>query len=122
MARTPGLNFSDVAILYPAAWIGNSVAEAAQANSFPFVRTDGNALYPRGSRLMRWFEQCAAWSVTGWKTGTPRFSRIVRDGQALFREALRTDEEADVFSRALIRALWRRRDLSVLVHEWLPSL
>jgi len=122
MARAPDLKFSDVAILYPAAWIGNAVAEAAQANNFPFVRTDGNALYPRGSRLMRWFEQCAAWCVSGWKTGTPRFARIARDGRALFREALRTEEEADVFNRALMRALWRRRDSSVSVHEWLASL
>lgn len=49
LARQPGLGHRDVAVLYPAAWIGDAVAGAAQAVGMPFIRTDGNALYPRSS-------------------------------------------------------------------------
>jgi len=46
MARQPGLCYGDVAVLYPAAWIGNPVADATRQAGIPVVRTDGNALYP----------------------------------------------------------------------------
>ena len=43
-----------VAILYQAAWIGDAVAEGARRHGFEIIRADTNALYPRGSLLMRW--------------------------------------------------------------------
>ena len=54
--RMPDLTPGRVAILYPAAWIGDDVGSQAERLGFDIVRTDVNALYPRGSRLMRWLE------------------------------------------------------------------
>jgi ATP-dependent DNA helicase UvrD/PcrA len=58
LART-GVSPGQAAILYPAAWIGDAVADAARQHGFDIVRSDTNALYPRGSTVMRWLESCA---------------------------------------------------------------
>lgn len=121
-ARHPDLRLGEIAILYPAAWIGNAVAEAAEEHGFAYLRTDGNALYPRSSRLMRWLELCAAWCCGGWKSGRPRFSRVVNDGQRIFYEALRTDDEFLVFQRELLKTLWDYRDGNLSLSEWLSDL
>ncbi|WP_425061670.1 ATP-dependent helicase [Pyruvatibacter mobilis] len=121
-ARHPDLRLGEIAILYPAAWIGNAVAEAAEEHGFDYLRTDGNALYPRSSRLMRWLELCAVWCCGGWKSGQPRFSRVVNDGQRLFYEGLRTDDEFLAFQRELLKTLWDRRDGNLSLSEWLSDL
>ena len=121
-ARQPGLHLGDMAILYPAAWIGNAVAEAAQVAGIATLRSDTNALYPRGSRLMRWLEQCAEWSCGGWQIGTPRFSRLTTDGRRLFGEVLTSDEARMDFQRRLVEVLWARRDKNVTLHQWLSEL
>src|ERR1700733_11885355 len=54
LSRMPQLALGRIAVLYPAAWIGNAVAEAAEQYGYGVIRTDGNALYPRSSQLMRW--------------------------------------------------------------------
>lgn len=120
--RLPGLRFGDVAILYPAAWIGDAVAEAAQNHGLPTIRSDGNAIYPRSSRLMRWLEQCAQWCSGGWQTASPRFARIAREGYRLFAEALLTENDRLAFRRQLMRTLWRNRDSNVSLHRWLHEL
>lgn len=101
-ARRPDLNLSEIAVLYPAAFIGDDVADAATAKGYPIIRTDGNALYPRGSRLMRWLEQCAIWCCGGWRLGQPRVSRIVGEGARLFHEVVVTDDERIAFQRTLL--------------------
>lgn len=121
-ARIPGLRLGDIAILYPAAWIGDAVASAALAAGIPILRSDTNALYPRGSRLMRRLEQCAEWCCGGWQTGTPRFGRLVNEGQRLFAEALPGEEARIAFKRHLVEALWKRKDGSVRLHDWLEEL
>ncbi|WP_127599951.1 ATP-dependent helicase [Nitratireductor alexandrii] len=121
-ARHPDLRLGEIAILYPAAWIGNAVAEAAEEHGFAYLRTDGNALYPRSSRLMRWLELCAVWCCGGWKSGQPRFSRVVNDGQRLFYEGLRTDDEFLAFQRELLKTLWDHRDASLSLSQWLSDL
>jgi hypothetical protein len=40
------LPLGEVAILYPAAYIGNDVADAAASAGLAVIRTDTNALYP----------------------------------------------------------------------------
>jgi DNA helicase-2/ATP-dependent DNA helicase PcrA len=120
--RHSNLRLGDIAILYPAAWIGNAVAEAASNNGFAYVRTDGNALYPRSSRLMRWLELCAVWCCDGWKSGQPRLSRVVNEGQRLFHEVLRTEDEFLAFQRELMTTLWDRRDGDLLLSQWLDDL
>jgi len=88
LARNPGLRYGDVAVLYPAAWIGDAVATALQALGVPILRTDGNALYSRSRRLMQWLELCAQWCCDGWRSGLPRFARVTSDGRRLFAELI----------------------------------
>lgn len=122
IARRPGLNLSEIAILYPAAFIGDKVATAATSNGYGVIRTDGNALYPRGSRLMRWLEQCAMWCCGGWRSGQPRVSRVISEGARLFHELLATDDDRLEFQRDLIATLWGRRDEAFSLHDWLAAL
>lgn len=121
-ARRPDLNLGEVAILYPAAFIGDEVATAAVNNGYGVIRTDGNALYPRGSRLMRWLEQCAMWCCGGWRSGQPRVARVIAEGARLFHELLATDDDRLQFQRDLIATLWDRRDDTLSLHDWLVAL
>jgi len=122
LARNPGLGLGDVAVLYPAAWLGDKVADAARALGLAFVRTDGNSLYPRSSRLMQWLASCGKWCCGGWRTGEPRFSRLMNDGQRLFSQALGTDDARVAFHRRLVEALWRSRHPALSVYDWLQPL
>jgi DNA helicase-2/ATP-dependent DNA helicase PcrA len=117
-----GARPGEVAVLYQAAWIGDAVAEAARQQGFEIVRADTNALYARGSTVMRWLEVCAAWCCGGWRRGAPRFRRISVEGQRIFAEALPASERRVAFERQLIATLWDRREPQMLVHEWLTQL
>lgn len=122
LARIPGVTLGNVAILYPAAWIGDAVFNAAQRQGYGVVRTDGNAHYPRSSRLMRWLELCAIWCCNGWQSGTQRFSRLVGDGNRIFAEILISNEQRLYFQRELLRLLWDWRDSNLNLHEWLQTI
>lgn len=121
-ARLPDLRLGDIAVLYPAAWIGDAVADAAQDHGIPVIRTDRNSLYPRSSRLMRWLEQCAQWCCGGWQTGTPRFNRAVNEGRRLFAEGLQTGAEHLAFQHQLMMTLWELRDGTLALDRWLTEL
>lgn len=121
-ARRPGLNLGQIAILYSAAFIGDDVARAAANHDYAVIRTDGNALYPRGSRLMRWLEQCAMWCCGGWRSGQPRISRVVGEGLRLFHEVLVADEFKLAFQRDLVARLWEQRDSTLGLRDWLSTL
>jgi len=116
--RLPDLEHGDIAVLYPAAWIGDAVAGTAQNHGVPIIRTDGNSLYPRSSRLMRWLEDCAQWCCGGWRTGNPKFSRIANNGRRLFGEGLKSDDHK-AFQRQLVTVLWEQRDSASSLHQWL---
>jgi superfamily I DNA/RNA helicase len=103
--RVPELKLGRIAILYPAAWIGDAVANAAQGHGFGTIRSDTKALYPRSSRLMRWLELCAVWCCNGWQSGTPRFSKLVAEGNRIFAEVLFSDETRLAFRRSLLSLL-----------------
>ena len=120
--RMPDLTLDKIAILYPAAWIGDAVADAAQEHSFEVIRTDGNAVYPRSSRLMRWLEQCALWCCNGWRTGIPRLSKLVAEGSRILSEVLVSDNDKFSFQRGLLTLLWARRDSTLSLHRWLVDL
>lgn len=119
LARIPDCNYSDVAILYPAANMGDIVASAATRHDVAIVRTDANAIYPRSNRLMRWLEQCAKWSCGGWQSGCPRFSKLCNDARRLFSEALQTAEKNLELQQLLLSALWTQRDGEIPLHAWL---
>ena len=120
--RLPDLTPGRIAILYQAAWIGDAVANQAEQHGFEIVRTDGNALYPRSSRLMRWLEDCAGWCCQGWQAGSPRFSTIVGDGIRIFAEAVHSEDERRAFQRHLAESLWGLRDPSLVLHHWLQRV
>ncbi len=122
MKRIPGVRPGNIAVLYPEAWIGNCVAEAAQEHGFGTIRSDKNALYPRYSPLMRWLERCAVWCCDGWRSGKPRFASIIAEGARIFAETLRTQETRVAFRRNLLKLLWDRRDGAVSLHDWLRGL
>lgn len=121
MGRFPDLQLGDIAVLYPAAWLGNILAEAAAERGHATIRADNQAIYPRSSRLMRWLEQCGTWCCEGWKSGDPRFSRIVGDAYRMFSEALPTEGARIEFQRALLGLMWERRDSTLSLHDWLSS-
>lgn len=122
LSRMPDLHLGSIAVLYPAAWIGDAVADAAQRNGFGIIRSDGNALYPRASRIMRWLELCAMWCCGGWQSGKPRFSKLVDEGKRIFAETLSSDEQILGFQRMLLSLLWSRRNSNIELHSWLICL
>ncbi|WP_292585001.1 ATP-dependent helicase, partial [Mesorhizobium sp.] len=117
--RQPDIGIGDIAIIYPAAWIGNALATAATARSVPVLRTDGNSIYPRNSRLMRWVELCAEWCCGGWRIGVPLFSRVANEGLRFFSEELPNENSQMEFQRQLVKFLWDRRDGTVDLRDWL---
>lgn len=121
LTRT-GISASQVAVLYPAAWIGDAVADAARQRGFDVIRSDTNALYPRGSALMRWIESCSVWCCGGWRTASPRYGLMSSDAHRLFAESLTNAERRVDFGRRFIGGLWSRRDPTMAVHEWLEGL
>ncbi len=120
--RIPDLRLGDIAILYPAAWIGNAISQSAQRHGLAVVRTDNNALYPRSSRLMRWLELCAVWCCRGWRSGAPRFSRLVAEGCRIFAEVVTSEDEKLVFQRKLLTVLWERRNCEFNLSAWLSQI
>lgn len=122
LARNPDIELGDIAVLYSAAWIGDSLVKAAQGVDLPFIRTDGKALYPRGSRLMRWLELCGQWCCGGWQSGLPKFGKISKEGRRLFAETIATPEDFADFQRLLVETLWSHRDATLSLHDWLQHL
>ena len=122
LTRMPGLRRGQIAVLYPAAWIGDEVANAASNHGFDIIRTDGNALYPRSSPLMRWIELCAIWCCGGWRTGNPRFAKIASEGNRIFSEVLISEEVQRNFGRAILNLLWDRRDSTLNLNSWLSDV
>jgi superfamily I DNA/RNA helicase len=121
LARHPNLRLGDVAILYPAAWLGDTLVPAIQQAGLPFIRTDTNALYSRSSRLMHWLEQCAIWCCGGWLSGSPLFSRLANAGKRLFSSAVQSDTQSGEFNRELITKLWASREDALPLLEWLTD-
>lgn len=121
-ARRPDLQLGEIAVLYTAAFIGDEVANAATNSGYSLTRTDANALYPRSSRMLRWLEQCAMWCCGGWRSGEPRFSRVISEGSRLFHEALTDDAARLAFQRTVTAALWGRRDDTLPLAAWLMAL
>lgn len=122
LERNPQYDYRDVAILYPAAWIGDAVASASKTADISVVRADRNAIYPRSSRLMQWLELCSKWCCGGWSSGQPRFYSIVRQGERLFAENIQTGEQSYEFHNRLIDTLWNHRDAGISFHEWITAL
>jgi len=122
LARTPELNIGDIAILYPAANFGDFLAQSAEQYGYSFLRTDGNALYPRSSKIMRWLERCAQWCCDGWKSGTPRYSHITNEGTRMFTETLTNDADRLEFQRQLLSTLDKMKDGTLRLEVWIEKI
>ena len=120
--RNHDLKMGDVAVLYPTAAIGDIVRDAAHSHKYETIRTDGNALYPRSSHLMRWLEMCAAWCSGGWREGEPRFSKLVSEGRRIFSEVIQTETQRLEFQRVLMDTLWHRRDEAARAYSWFSQM
>lgn len=108
-----------IGVLYRAAWQGDKVADALKAENIPLIRTDGNALIKRTSRLARFVEACSQWVTGGWKEASPAFNQLL--GQALSvvyaRRASRHEEQT--LTVQLITFLRSGINEAETAHEWL---
>lgn len=108
-----------IGVLYRTAWLGDKVADALKAQNIPLIRTDGNALIKRASRLARFIESCSQWVTGGWKEASPAFNQLL--GQALSvvysRRASRHEEQ--ILSLQLITFLRSGINENHTAHEWL---
>ncbi len=112
----------EVAILYRAAWLGNKVAAELEAKGIAFVRTDGNALIKRSSRLARFVESCASWATGGWREADPPYRRLLAQAIALVFAGRASDAEEQLVSRQLIAFLRSSIDSGETTHFWLQRL
>lgn len=62
------------------------------------------------------------WCCGGWRSGTPRLSRVVSEGSRLFHEAMTDEDQRLAFQRDLTAALWDRREETLGLYEWLTAL
>jgi DNA helicase-2/ATP-dependent DNA helicase PcrA len=108
-----------VAVLYRAAWLGDKVAGALEGKGIPYVRTDGNALIKRSSRLARFVEASARWVTGGWREVDPPFARLLNDAMAIVYGGRTTDAERRALSNQLIAFLRSSIDSSETTHAWL---
>ncbi|QHC37460.1 ATP-dependent helicase [Komagataeibacter xylinus] len=109
----------EVAILYRAAWLGDKVAAALDEQAIPYVRTDGNALIKRSSRLARFVESCASWVTGGWHEADPPYARLLGQALALVFDGRVSDAEEQTVSRQLIAFLRSGIGASDSAHVWL---
>lgn len=116
LARHPR---EEVAILYRAAWLGDKVAAALDQQAIPYVRTDGNALIKRSSRLARFVENCAAWVAGGWREADPPYGRLLSQALALVFSSRASDAEEQAVSRQLIAFLRSGIGAGESAHVWL---
>src|ERR1700694_839254 len=70
----------------------------------------------------RWLELCAVWCCGGWRSGSPRFSKLANEGARIFNESLSSEEKRLTFRRSLMECLWERRDSTALLHGWLDDI
>lgn len=114
-----GYQHEQIAILYRAAWLGDTVAKALEKTETAYVRTDSNALVARNSRLARFVEACAGWVAGGWRVADPSYSKLLNQAVALIYGGRVTEAEELALSGQLIAFLRRGIDAGETTHTWL---
>ncbi|QNX88367.1 ATP-dependent helicase [Acinetobacter seifertii] len=117
--NTQGFKNENIAILYRAAWLGDKLVEALEANQLPYYRTDGNSLIKRSSKFSRFIEDCAKWVAGGWKFAEPPFSRLHKQALNLVYSNQYTQNEEQALGLQLINFLQKSRTIEETTNEWL---
>ena len=112
----------EIAILYRAAYLGDKVAAALDDKGIAYVRTDGNALIRRSSRLARFVEACASWVTGGWREADPPYARLLSQAFALVYGGQVGDAEEQALSLQLITFLRSSIASGETTHAWLQRL
>lgn len=112
----------EIAILYRAAQLGDRVARALDAMGVPYVRTDGNALVKRSSRLARFVEACARWVTGGWQAAEPPYARLLSQALGIVYGGRASEAEEQELSRQLIAFLRSSTASAETTHDWLQRL
>ena len=107
LARLPGRQLGDIAILYRNAEIGDYVACAAQVADLNFIRIDNAAPY-RKCAVISWIEDCAAWCSGGWRVAQPKLGGLI-ERWCRFHQTRLSVAECHHESRMLTSFLWARR-------------
>jgi DNA helicase-2/ATP-dependent DNA helicase PcrA len=108
-----------IAILYRAAWLGDKVAQALEHAGSAFIRTDGNALVKRNSRLARFIEACASWVTGGWCDANPPYSRLISQAISIVFGIFASKSEKEALSLQLMDFLHSGIGMEEFTHSWL---
>jgi DNA helicase-2/ATP-dependent DNA helicase PcrA len=108
-----------IAILYRAAWLGDKVAKALEQADSAFIRTDGNALVKRSSRLARFIEACACWVTGGWCDANPPYSRLMSQAISIVLGSFARESEKQALSLQLMDFLHSGIGMEEFTHPWL---
>lgn len=114
-----GFQPDQIAILYRAAWLGDKVADALKGTDIALLRTDGNALVRRNSRLARFVEACSRWVTGGWRDASPPYHRLLSQALAIVYGGRVSVTEEQAMSRQLTAFLRSGIDLNETTHAWL---
>ncbi|WP_280113396.1 ATP-dependent helicase [Xenorhabdus szentirmaii] len=117
-----GFQLERIGLLYRAAWLGDKLVDALQAENIALIRADSNALIKRNSRLARFIEACSQWVTGGWKEASPSFNQLL--GQALsiaYGRSVNQAEEQNITIQ-LINFLRNGIERSETAHQWLKRL
>lgn len=113
-----GVPLEETAILYRAAYQGNSLADAADTHGIPYVRADNQALVPRNNRLSRLIEASAIWVTGGWEEATPPFHRLSSAAVNFVHAGGASDEERHAITTELAAYLHTTRGSNPSTNEW----
>jgi len=114
-----GFKPEHIGVLYRAAWLGDKVADALKAENIPMIRTDGNALIKRTSKLARFIEACSQWVTGGWKEASPAFNQLLDQALSVVYARRASRHEEQMLTVQLIKFLRSGIDETHSAHEWL---
>lgn len=114
-----GLQLEKIGILYRAAWLGDKVADALKETDIAILRTDGNALVRRNSRLARFVEACSRWVTGGWRDALPPYHRLLGQALAIVYGGRVSEAEEQAMTLQLIAFLRSGIDRNETTHAWL---
>lgn len=117
-----GFQPDQIAILYRAAWLGDKVANALKGTDTAILRTDGNALVRRNSRLARFVEACSRWVTGGWRDASPTFHRLLGQALAIVYGGRVSVDEEQAMTCQLISFLRSGIGRNETTHTWLVRL